>query len=1035
MWKIQYWNGTNWNDWAAVFERLTQELNGHEELVFVVPNTETNRALVASDLRVRLLWGTTEIWRGLLQAVTYKRDVLECFAYVEAYSKMAKRDISQSFTDAAVGDILQAICDAAGVTKGECPSGARSVEFKSAICLDAAKWLADSCLADFWADYDANGNPRFNIGKRGRNDLVLDLHLDEGSGTTAYDSSRYGNHGTISDASWIDGRYGKALSFDGVNDYVSIPHSGSLDLQNALTLAVWVYRTRAATEWIMNKNYDSATNTQYGILIRDSHSIELYLNGGARVTYTLNTVGRWAHIVCVWDGSTARIYVDGELKASASYSATLTSQPYALTLACRKTTGGVPGAYWFQGYLDEVRIYNRALSEEEIKALYEAGPPISWPERGIDRSKVVDRVIVVWTDSYGVMHRASFPSSGDRVAVVRDSNARDADTAALIAQRKFLEMSKMSSGVRLQFKVNIAYMWEPGDTITLSLPSLNLEGTFKIYRIEKRLDVVEVEVDKPQATVESTLEKLVSEQLGIYTSTELPPNLRVDSIGGRENKAVVLVHNGVETYFATVYDAAQKAVMGDEIIIRGHLTETQPIVFDKMIGLTIRGEGRATVTWQGSGFWITFTSDAWHNSFNNKIENLIIYCNGSNSGIKISDSFNTTLQDISIFTPNIGVEIASTNNFCEATNLTNVYVRAPTTAAVKFTRYGGTGSFALTRLDHVLIALTKPNSKGVVFDGNAVADRSILDTVQVWITSEGDDVANNAIGLVLDGGMDRASLRNICIEIPDGTSTSISGVIGLQFGQNFSGNICFLQEPVFYAGAGLSFYRKIDNPYDKPYTCFARDILATTPTRIRRTWGDHQSQDIAVFDADNIKFEKPLKLSYGSGYVDIIAGVSSGQSYIYMPGAGLGTVSYPLVYLNTQRIFMAAGDTFLQLQGGKDTYMYLYSPDGIGLGTLSYPFKWLDVEQLFLKAAANEWIQLICGKDTFKYIYCPDLIGLGTAAYPLQWVNSKNVFTDTVGALSTNVDLVLSPASGKRAKVQGALQVTGDVYIDSLPSM
>ncbi|MEM1590112.1 MAG: hypothetical protein QW175_06825, partial [Candidatus Bathyarchaeia archaeon] len=330
--------------------------------------------------------------------------------------------------------------------------------------------------------------------------------------------------------------------------------------------------------------------------------------------------------------------------------------------------------------------------------------------------------------------------------------------------------------------------------------------------------------------------------MGVEPSVSFPSRVRLvrrpvvsTDIVDNPIKKVVLIHNGIEQWFNSFWEAAQAAVMGDQIIIKSNLTETQPVEFNKMIGLTIRGEGRVCVTWQGSGFWITFTSDAWYNSFNNKIENLIIYCNGSNSGIKISDSFNTTLQDISIFTPNIGVEIASINNFCEATNLANVYVRAPTTAAVKFTKYGGTGSFALTRLDHVLIALTKPNSKGVVFDGNAVADRSILDTVQVWITSEGDNIANNAVGMVLDGGMDRASLRNICFEIPDGTSTSISGVIGLQFGQNFSGNICFLQEPVFYAGVGLSFYKKIDNPYNKQYTCYARDVLATAPVKIRRT--------------------------------------------------------------------------------------------------------------------------------------------------------------------------------------------------------
>jgi hypothetical protein len=160
------------------------------------------------------------------------------------------------------------------------------------------------------------------------------------------------------------------LSFDGVDDYVWIPHTASQDLKTALSLAVWVYRAGAITEWIINKNYDSIGNTQYGFYIDPSNNIQFVLNGAGRVSYGINILGRWAHIVCTWDGSTACIYVDGQLKSSASYSATLTSQPYAITIGCRKTTGGVAGAFFHKGPLDKVRIYNRALSGAEIQDVY-----------------------------------------------------------------------------------------------------------------------------------------------------------------------------------------------------------------------------------------------------------------------------------------------------------------------------------------------------------------------------------------------------------------------------------------------------------------------------------------------------------------------------------------------------------------------------------------------------------------------------------------------------------------------------------------
>jgi len=204
-----------------------------------------------------------------------------------------------------------------------------------------------------------------------REGLVLEMHFNELVGTIAYDLSGYSNNGTIYGATRVNEGFVRALHFDGVDDYVSIPHSSSLDLKTALTLSAWVYRTRAAGEWIINKNYDAIANTQYGFFLESNHAINFVLNGATRVSFIMDIIGKWTHIVCTWDKSLAKIYVNGELKASASYTTELTSQPYALTLATRKTTGGVPGASWFNGSIDEVLIYNRALSESEIRAIYD----------------------------------------------------------------------------------------------------------------------------------------------------------------------------------------------------------------------------------------------------------------------------------------------------------------------------------------------------------------------------------------------------------------------------------------------------------------------------------------------------------------------------------------------------------------------------------------------------------------------------------------------------------------------------------------
>jgi len=377
-------------------------------------------------------------------------------------------------------------------------------------------------------------------------------------------------------------------------------------------------------------------------------------------------------------------------------------------------------------------------------------------------------------------------------------------------------------------------------------------------------------------------------------------------------KKVVLIHEGTEHWFDTFYDAAQEAVMGDQIIVKANITETQPVEFNEIIGLHIRGEGRVTVTWQGDGYWLRFKSSAWYRSFNNHIENLIIYCNG-NSGIRVEDSYLTTLRDITVVNPNVGIELATVNQWCEATNLENVYIRDPQTG-IKLAKYGGTGSFALTKFDHVFMALSKASSVGIDIDGNSVSDRSFFDHVNFWVVYP----ANNAVCLKLNGGMDRAIFNSLCFEIPDDTQYP-TGVIGLQFGSNFSGNVCFIQEPVFFPWN--RFYKTIDNPYGKQFTCYARDILGKPPFKVRKITGtSFDTEDLVVFNEDSVDFNKHIKLKAGNttDYLELIGGKDT-YKYLYIPNAGLGTAAYPLVWVDAQILYSQA---LMPLDNNSDFLVY-----------------------------------------------------------------------------------------------------------------
>ena len=167
-WTIEYWDGSNWvSKDDAIFKRIEEELNGHEEFSFTVPNTEENRTWVAVDRRVRAKFNDTVVWTGLMMAVEYKLDVLECTAYIEAYAILKRRVFSGFYNFAAADTILEVVCNEAGISKGVCPTNALSLRFDHRKSFDVVKLIAEACGADFWGDYDASGNPRINIGSRG----------------------------------------------------------------------------------------------------------------------------------------------------------------------------------------------------------------------------------------------------------------------------------------------------------------------------------------------------------------------------------------------------------------------------------------------------------------------------------------------------------------------------------------------------------------------------------------------------------------------------------------------------------------------------------------------------------------------------------------------------------------------------------------------------------------------------------------------------------------------------------------------------
>jgi hypothetical protein len=198
--------------------------------------------------------------------------------------------------------------------------------------------------------------------------LVGAWSFNEGSGNTVTDASGKGNPGTISGATrTTSGKYGGALTFDGVNDLVTVADANTLDLTTAVTMEAWVRSTKAGG-WRTVAIKEAPNHLVYGLYGNtggNKPSGQVVINGTdneVRGTSAL-TLLSWTHLAMTWDGATQRFYVNGALVSSKTTSGVMSNSTGAL----RFGGNGVWGEY-FTGQLDELRIYSRALSASEITA-------------------------------------------------------------------------------------------------------------------------------------------------------------------------------------------------------------------------------------------------------------------------------------------------------------------------------------------------------------------------------------------------------------------------------------------------------------------------------------------------------------------------------------------------------------------------------------------------------------------------------------------------------------------------------------------
>lgn len=238
----------------------------------------------------------------------------------------------------------------------------------SILCLErtqmqSAKFISS---ANSWYLLDGDGS----TGEIASDNLVGWWKMDEASGaTTAVDSGPYGFDGTLNGMSFSDnvGIYERAAPFD-LSAYIDVGNDSRLNPTN-ITVMAWIYCT-GNTSNVYSIVTDSTTGDKNGYLFEINYGNKLSVSGSGNwnkinVNSPLVSMNEWTHVAFSYDGATLRAFINGAKVQEVA-------EPAPMNLSAAQTRIGGRGnsSSDFIGLIDSVRIYNRALTEGEVQAIY-----------------------------------------------------------------------------------------------------------------------------------------------------------------------------------------------------------------------------------------------------------------------------------------------------------------------------------------------------------------------------------------------------------------------------------------------------------------------------------------------------------------------------------------------------------------------------------------------------------------------------------------------------------------------------------------
>lgn len=237
-----------------------------------------------------------------------------------------------------------------------------------------AELLCDNVATNSYALYPVGSTARIVIDVCSPDKLALKLNMDEGQGSKAYDESVNANHGILTNGpTWAAGKFGNGLSFDGVDDYATIPDAASLDLASDFSFSLWVkpLTIPASTKSIFSKGLLNVSRN-WSVSLTSTGKVEFAFGDGTTSQVitgaTTLSVGTWYHVAGTWNNTskTLSVYVNNISDASNTFAGkTPITNANAVTLGATSD-----GNNNINAVIDEVRLWSRLLAVSEVGESY-----------------------------------------------------------------------------------------------------------------------------------------------------------------------------------------------------------------------------------------------------------------------------------------------------------------------------------------------------------------------------------------------------------------------------------------------------------------------------------------------------------------------------------------------------------------------------------------------------------------------------------------------------------------------------------------